>query len=155
MTVGLRAFSMAVALAFAMAAGPPAGADGLDAELFQDLIPGQPVSPQELEELLGRGVNERGSVRLESTQSESASSYSETVESSRSSSITSTTTSIGSRSLVGGAATSSAGGRVGGQSRLQSSPGASSPGSRSFRSPSGNLLRGPSVRTTTQAGGRF
>ena len=161
MRVGVKAFSVTVALALAMGAGGQARADGLDSDPFKDLIPGQRVSSQELEQLFGRGVNDRSSLSLQSTHSESASFLSETVESSTSSSFSSSfssaTTSIGGGPPAAGAATRTPGGQVGGQSRLYPpAPASSSPASRSFRSPSGNFLRGSSAtRTTTHVGGRF
>jgi len=153
----VKAFSVTVALALAMGAGGQARADGLDSDPFKDLIPGQRVSSQELEQLLGRGVNDRGSLSVQSTHSESASFLSGTVESSTSSSFSSATTSIGGGPPAAGAATRTPGGQVGGQSRLHPpAPASSSPASRSFRSPSGNFLRGSSAtRTTTHVGGRF
>jgi hypothetical protein len=155
MRVGVKAFSVTVALALALGVGGQARADGFDTDPFKDLIPGQRVSSQELEQLLGSGVNDRGSVITHSTHSESASSLSETVESSTSSSFSSVTTSSGVGPPAAGAATRTPGGQVGGQTRLHPpAPASSSPASRSFRSPSGNFLRGSSsTRTTTHVGG--
>jgi len=157
----MRAFLAIGSLALAMGATGPAVGDEVGSDPFEGLIPGERIPPDELEELLGRGVNDRGSLRVNSTQSESSSFFSETTESSRSSSYSSSS-SAGAASQAG-AATYSAGGIVGGPSRISTSPGAASSSgvptvpsvSGDYRSPSGNVLRSPSVMRTTTVGGRF
>ncbi len=161
-------------LAALFAVGSPAAADELEfpleslqdeAPLFEGLIPGQAVDPEELDGYLGRGVNRRGTLSIQSTSSETSSILSETVN--RSTSRTTEAQAASSGSGAVGAARITPGGMIGTRRQAPTAATGATPRaqassatpraqpSMTFRSPHGNVLRSPSVRSTVRTGGGF
>ena len=98
------------------------GAQG-EEQLFDGLIPGQALGPEALDDLFGRGVNDRGSVSFESTASESSSVLSEVVNSTTARTTQGQTASSGQGNSASGAARFSPGGTIGSRRLLPGSPG--------------------------------
>ena len=162
---GLRRGVGPLVLAAVLLAGSPALADdpelpvgGLqgEAQLFEGLIPGRSMDPEELDEYLGRGANSRGTLSIQSTTSETSSVLSETVNSSTSRTTEAQAASSGSGAV--GAARITPGGMIGTRRQAPTAATGATPRaqpSMTFRSPNGNVLRSPSVRSTVRTGGGF